>query len=62
MQARTSAGLRPQDVLIWPGRWVKSGLKSGADLSSALVDGIFDLGNGIKRFFEDKVNTSSPAQ
>ena len=61
MQARASAGLRPQDVLSWPGRWVKSGIKSGTSLSNALVDGIFDLGNGIKHFFEDKVD-QTPTQ
>ena len=62
MQARSSAGLRPQDVLSWPGRWVKSGIKSGADLSNAVVDGIIGLGNGIKKFFEDRMDNSVPAQ
>jgi hypothetical protein len=62
MQARSSAGLRPQDVLSWPGRWAWSGIKSGSDLSNAIVDGIFDLGSGIKKFFEDKMDKSVPAQ
>jgi len=62
MQARSSAGLRPQDVLSWPGRWLKSGIKSGTDLSNATIDGIFDLGNGIKKFFEDRMDNSVPAQ
>jgi hypothetical protein len=62
MQARSSAGLRPQDVLSWPGRWVMSGIKSGADLSNAAVDGIMGLGNGIKKFFEDRMDNSAPAQ
>jgi hypothetical protein len=60
MQARSSAGMRPQDMLSWPGRWLKSGIKSGTDLSNALIDGMFDLGNGIKKFFEDRMNKSSP--
>ena len=62
MQARSSAGLRPQDMLSWPGRWVRSGIKSGIDFSNAMIDGIFDLSNGIKKFFEDRINSSAPAQ
>jgi len=56
MQARSSAGLRPQDVLSWPGRWMRQGIKIGTDLSNAAIDGIFDLSNGIKQFFEDRMN------
>jgi hypothetical protein len=62
MQARSNAGLRPQDVLSWPGRWVWSGIKSGTDFSNAIIDGIFDLGNGIKKFFEDRMENTIPAQ
>ena len=61
MQARASSGMRPQDMLSWPGRWLQSGIKSGTDLSNALIDGIFDLGNGIKKFFEDRMNNPAPA-
>ena len=61
-QARSSAGLRPQDVLSWPGHWLQSGIRSGTDLSNAVIDGIFDLSNGIKKFFEDRMNRSTPAQ
>jgi hypothetical protein len=56
MLAKSSAGLRPQDVFSWPGRWLQSGIKSGTDLSNAVIDGIFDLSNGIKKFFEDRMN------
>ena len=62
MQARSSAGMRPQDVLSWPGRWVRSGIKSGTDLSNAVIDGISDLSSGIKKFFEDKMDNSASAQ
>ena len=62
MQARSNAGLRPQDVLSWPGRWAWSGIKSGTDFSNAVIDGVFDLGNGIKKFFEDKMDNTVPAQ
>lgn len=62
MQARSSAGLRPQDVLSWPGRWLQNGIKTGTDLSNAVIDGIFDLSNGIKKFFEDRMNKSDTAQ
>ncbi len=62
MQARTSAGMRPQDMLSLPGRWVRSGIKTGTDLSNALIDGVFDLSNGIKKFFEDRMDRPIPGQ
>lgn len=61
-QARTSAGMRPQDMLSWPGHWLKNAIKSGTDLSNAFVDGIFDLGDNIKKFFENNLDKSVPAQ
>lgn len=60
MQGRTRAGLRPQDMLLLPAKVVQSGIKTGADISNALVDGIFALGNGIKEFFEDMINQPAP--
>ncbi|MFA7706229.1 MAG: DUF748 domain-containing protein [Candidatus Omnitrophota bacterium] len=56
MQARTNSGLRPQDMLLWPGKLLQSGVKSGSDLTKAAVDGVFALGNGLKKFFEDGMN------
>ena len=61
-QARTSAGMRPQDVLLWPGHWLKSAIKSGTDLSNAFVDGVFGLGDNIKKFFENNLDKSVPVQ
>jgi hypothetical protein len=57
MEARTSSGLRPQDMLLWPGKMLQSGIKSGSDLTRAVVDGVFALGNGLKKFFEDAMNS-----
>jgi hypothetical protein len=62
MQARASSGMRPQDMLSLPGRWLQNGIKSGTDLSNAFIDGIFDLGNGIKKFFEDRMNSPTSDQ
>jgi len=56
MQARTNSGLRPQDMLLWPGKMLQGGIKSGSDLTKAAVDGLFALGNGLKKFFEDAMN------
>ncbi len=56
MQARTNSGLRPQDMLLWPGKMLQGGIKNGADLTKAAVDGVFALGNGLKKFFEDAMN------
>jgi hypothetical protein len=56
MQARTNSGLRPQDMLLWPGKMLQGGIKNGSDLTKAAVDGMFALGNGLKKFFEDAMN------
>ncbi len=61
-QARTSAGMRPQDMLSWPGRWLRNGIKTGTDLSNAALDGIIDLSNNVKKYFEDRMNQQLPAQ
>jgi len=59
MEARTNSGLRPQDMLLWPGKLLQGGIKNGSDLTKAAVDGIFALGNGLKKFFEDAMNKQS---
>jgi len=56
MQGRARAGLRPQDMLLLPGKWLQGGFKSGKDISNAAIDGVFALGSGIKKFFEDGIN------
>lgn len=61
MQARASSGLRTQDVLLLPGKMLQSGIRSGTDLSRAVVDGVFALGNGLKKIFEDAMNKEIPA-
>lgn len=56
MQGRARAGLRPQDMLLWPSKLLQSGIKSGVDISNAVVDGVVALGNSIKKFFEEAMN------
>ncbi|MFA5199877.1 MAG: DUF748 domain-containing protein [Candidatus Omnitrophota bacterium] len=56
MEGRASAGLRVQDILLWPVKWVQGGIKNGADISNAAVDGLISLGSGIKQFLEDLIN------
>jgi len=60
MQGRANSGLRTQDVLLLPGKMLQSGIRSGSNLSKALVDGVLALGNGIKKFFEDGMNKEVP--
>lgn len=60
MQARASAGLRAQDMLLLPGKMLQNGFKSGAEISKAVVDGVFALGNGLKKVFEDAINKQTP--
>jgi hypothetical protein len=43
-------------MLLWPGKLLQSGVRSGSDLTKAAVDGVFALGNGLKKFFEDGMN------
>jgi len=61
MEGRARAGLRPQDMLLLPAKMLQSGIKSGVDFSNAAVDGVFALGNGIKKFFEEIINKPAPA-
>ena len=61
MLARTNSGLRPQDMLLLPGKMLQSGIKSGVDFSNAAIDGVFALGNGIKNFFENAINKPASA-
>ncbi|MDD5097552.1 MAG: DUF748 domain-containing protein [Candidatus Omnitrophica bacterium] len=56
MQGRANSGLRTQDVFLLPGKMLQSGIRSGTNLSKAVVDGVIDLSNGIKKFFEDAMN------
>ena len=60
MQGREKSGLRPKDILLLPAKLLQSGIKSGTDFSNAAIDGIFTLGNGIKKFFEDIINRPAP--
>jgi len=59
MEGRANAGLRVQDILLWPVKWVQGGIKSGADISNAAVDGLVSVGNSVKSFFEDIINKDS---
>ncbi len=61
MQGRARAGLRPQDMLLLPGKMLQNGFKSGVDFSNAAIDGVFAVGNGIKKFFEEVINKPASA-
>ena len=61
-QARANAGMRPQDMLSLPVHWFRKGVKTGTDLSNAVIDGVFDLSNGVKKFFEERMDRTAPVQ
>jgi len=61
MQGRARAGLRPQDMLLLPGKILQTGIKNGVDFSNAAIAGVFALGNGIKKFFEEIINNPASA-
>ena len=56
MHSRGSSRFRLQDTVTLPLRTVQSGVKSFTDLSRAMIDGIFAIGNEIKKSTEDMLN------
>jgi hypothetical protein len=51
--ARKGGALHPDEVLKLPGRLLEGTVKSARDLSKAMLDGVFAIGNGIKKTAED---------
>lgn len=54
-QARASSGFKPQDVLMFPGKLLEGGVKGMTDFSKAVIDGIFAVGNELKKAVKDTV-------
>jgi hypothetical protein len=56
-KARLAEGIKSkritaQDIVRFPGRLAEGTVKSAADLSRAFIDGIFTVGNEVKKAFE----------
>jgi len=52
-QARAGTGFKPEDILVLPGNLLKGAVKGATDLSKAVIDGTFAVGNEIKKTVED---------
>jgi hypothetical protein len=51
-QGRKGGGLKPEDVLMFPSKLLETTVKSTTDLSKAVIDGVFAVGNELKKAFE----------
>jgi hypothetical protein len=51
-QARSSVSTGPQDLLLFPVKLVEGVIKSAADVSKAMIDGTFAVGNELKKSVE----------
>jgi len=56
MRGRGTSRFRLQDTVSLPVRTVESGVKSFTDLSRAMIDGIFAIGNEIRKSTGDLIN------
>lgn len=56
MKGRSTLGFRLQDTLSIPVKTVESGVRSFTDLSRAMIDGIFTIGNEIRKSTGDLIN------
>jgi hypothetical protein len=61
-QARAGAGLKPQDVLLFPGRFLEKMVKGTADLSRAVVDGTVAVSNEVSKVVVDTWKTEPSAK
>jgi hypothetical protein len=52
-QARSSGGFKTEDIVMFPGRLLEGMVKGATDLSKAVVDGTFAVGNEVKKAVED---------
>jgi hypothetical protein len=59
--ARSSrGGLKAQDVLMLPTKLIQGTIKGATDISKAVVDGTFAVGNEIKNSLEDSFRKETP--
>ena len=62
MRGRSASRFRLQDTVALPVKTVESGVKSFMDLSRAMIDGIFAIGNEVKRSTEDMFKQQEDSQ
>ena len=52
-KARGANGFKAQDVLMFPAKLMEGTVKTATTLSKAVIDGVFAVGNEIKKSVED---------
>jgi len=61
MRSRSASGFKFQDALALPVKTVENGVKSFTDLSRAMIDGIFAIGNEIGKMGGEMLKKEPPA-
>ena len=62
MRGRSASRFSLQDTLALPVKTVKSGVRSFTDLSRAMIDGVFAIGNEIKKSTGDMFKREDDSQ
>lgn len=62
MRGRSTSRFRLQDTLALPVKTVESGVRSFTDLSRAMIDGVFAIGNEIKKSTEGMLKREDESQ
>ncbi len=60
--ARKGSGFKLENALAFPGKAIEGGVKGGMDLSRAVFDGVFAVGNEIKNILEGAFRKDEPAE
>jgi len=58
--ARKGSGFKLENALALPGKAIESGIRGGMDLSRAMFDGVFAVGNEIKNILEGSFRKDTP--
>ena len=58
-QARSSVSTGPQEVLLFPAKLLEGMVRSATDISKAMIDGTFAVGNELKKSVEGSFKKES---
>ena len=61
-QARGGSGFKVQDVLLFPAKVLEETVKNAADVSKSLIEGVFAVGNELKKVITDKTKKEPDTQ
>jgi hypothetical protein len=59
-RSRGGSGIKAKDVLMLPSKLIESTIKGATDISKAVVDGTFAVGNEIKKSVENSFKKETP--